>query len=171
MKPTIYGNSPQLDVVLNSADLIAATDVTVLIRGESGTGKELLARRLHANSRRAEAPFVAVNCASLSGDLADSMLFGHRKGAFTGAVNEHAGYVGEAEGGTLLLDEVGEMPLSVQARLLRFIETGECQSVGDSRIRKVDVRIIAATNRDLDAEVGKGNFRADLYHRLNVVPL
>jgi DNA-binding NtrC family response regulator len=171
MDSTIYGKSPELQAVLNAASLIAATDVVVLIRGESGTGKELLARRIHASSRRSGGPLIPVNCASLSADLADSMLYGHRRGAFTGALADHAGYVGEAEGGTLLLDEIGEMPLNVQAKFLRFIETGECQSVGECRARRADVRIVAATNRDLDAQVADGSFRADLYHRLNVVPL
>jgi DNA-binding NtrC family response regulator len=171
MDSSIYGKSPELETVLNSASLIAATDVIVLIRGESGTGKELLARHVHANSNRRDGPLVAVNCASLSGELADSALYGHRRGAFTGAVMDHAGFVGEAEGGTLLLDEIGEMPLNVQAKFLRFIETGECLPVGESRVRRANVRIIAATNRDLEAEVAAGNFRADLFHRLNVVPL
>ncbi len=171
MDYTIYGKSLELESVLNSASLIAATDVVVLIRGESGTGKELLARHVHARSRRHQGPMIPVNCASLTGELADSILYGHRRGAFTGAVTDHVGFVGEAEGGTLLLDEIGEMPLNVQAKFLRFVETGECQAVGENRVRRANVRIIAATNRDLEAAVRAGNFRADLYHRLNVVPL
>jgi len=171
MNPVIHGNSPELETVLNAASLIAATDVIVLVQGESGTGKELLARHVHARGHRSGGPFVPVNCASLGADLADSMLYGHRRGSFTGAVNDHAGFVGEAEGGTLLLDEIGEMPLAVQARFLRFIENGEYQPVGEGRPRRANVRIIAATNRDLSAAVAAGAFRADLFHRLNVVPL
>ncbi len=171
MNSSLYGDSPELETVLNAASLIAATDVIVLVQGESGTGKELLARHIHSVGARSDGPFVAVNCASLSGDLADSMLFGHRKGAFTGAVDEHLGFVGEAQGGTLLLDEIGEMSLAVQARFLRFLETGESQPLGESRPRYVDVRVIAASNRDLAKEVAVGRFRTDLYYRLNVIPL
>jgi len=167
----IYGESPQLQEVTNAARLVSATDVTVLIHGESGTGKELLARAIHENSLRAGKPFVSVNCASLSEELADSMLFGHRKGAFTGATADHSGYVKTAAGGTLFLDEVGELAPGVQARLLRFLESGECHTVGSAQPRAIDVRIITATNRDLARDAGEGAFRADLFYRLNVVPL
>ncbi len=167
----MYGESPQLQEVTNAARLVSATEVTVLIHGESGTGKELLARAIHENSPRAGKPFVSVNCASLSEELADSMLFGHRKGAFTGATSDHSGYVKTAAGGTLFLDEVGELAPGVQARLLRFLESGECHTVGSVRPRAVDVRILTATNRDLARDAAEGSFREDLFYRLNVVPL
>jgi DNA-binding NtrC family response regulator len=171
MRDSIYGESPELNRVLSSASLIAATDVTVLINGESGTGKELLARAVHTEGPRKDRPFISVNCASLTDELADSALYGHKRGAFTGAVSDYKGFVGEADGGTLFLDEIGEMPLSVQARFLRFLESGECQPVGEAWPYQTDVRIVAATNRDLEKEVAAGRFREDLYYRLNVVPL
>jgi DNA-binding NtrC family response regulator len=171
MRDAIYGESPELNSVLSSASLIAATDVTVLINGESGTGKELLARAVHNQGPRRDRPFISVNCASLTDELADSVLYGHKRGAFTGAVGDHNGFAGAADGGTLFLDEIGEMPLGVQARFLRFLETGECQPVGAARPYQTDVRIVAATNRDLGNEVAAGRFRGDLYYRLNVVPL
>lgn len=167
----MLGNSPEFRAVTRSAQIVAATDVTVLILGESGTGKELLARGLHQESRRSEGPFVAINAAALPDSLAESELFGHRKGSFTGADNDKPGRIRAADGGTLFLDEVGELPLNIQAKLLRFIECGECQSIGETAPRKVNTRIIAATNRDLYAQVKKGLFREDLYYRLNVVPL
>ena len=171
MRDSIYGQSPELNSVLSSASLIAATDVTVLINGESGTGKELLAQAVHNQGPRRDRPFISVNCASLTDELADSVLYGHKRGAFTGAVGDHNGFAGAADGGTLFLDEIGEMPLGVQARFLRFLETGECQPVGAARPYQTDVRIVAATNRDLGNEVAAGRFRGDLYYRLNVVPL
>lgn len=167
----LSGNSPELQQLLRSASLVAATGVAVLIHGESGTGKELLARTLHRQSRRAQQPFVSVNCAALPESLAESLLYGHRKGAFTGAVDHQPGHVVCADGGSLFLDEVGELPLSVQAKLLRFLESGEVQPVGHTSCKRVDVRVIAATNRDLEGEVKAGRFREDLYYRLNVVPL
>ncbi len=167
----LLGSAPEFQAVIRSAEVIAATDVTVLILGESGTGKELLARAVHAQSRRAKAPFVTINCAALPEGLAESELFGHCKGAFTGAVHENPGRVRSAEDGTLLLDEVGELSLAIQAKLLRFLESGECQPVGGSDCRQVNTRIIAATHRDLHSLVREGRFREDLYYRLNVVPL
>jgi len=167
----LLGEAPALREVCNAARIVAATDVTVLIEGESGTGKELFARALHEHSRRAGAPFVSVNCAALPETLAESLLFGHARGAFTGAVAEHAGHVREADGGTLFLDELAELPMGVQAKLLRFLESGEFQPVGQARPGKADVRVVAATHRELRAEVSAGRFRADLYYRLAVVPL
>jgi DNA-binding NtrC family response regulator len=167
----LVGDSPALQQVLRAAALVAATDVPVLVRGESGTGKELLARSLHAQSSRAAREFVSVNCAALPEALAESLLYGHRRGAFTGAVEHQAGYVVSADGGTLFLDEVGELSLAVQAKLLRFLESGELQPVGQAGTRRVDVRVIAATNRDLETAVRAGRFREDLYYRLNVIPL
>jgi DNA-binding NtrC family response regulator len=142
-----------------------------LVSGESGTGKELLAQALHENSHRRDKPFVTVNCAALPTQLAESELFGHRKGAFTGASSDSIGKVQAANGGTLFLDEIGELPLTVQAKLLRFLETGECQTVGRARNHHADVRVVAATNRDLSQLIDEGGFRRDLYYRLYVVPL
>ncbi len=167
----LIGQSAPLQQLLNTADLLAVTDVTVLIEGATGTGKELLARALHQSSPRSQRDFVAVNCASLPEGLVESQLFGHRKGAFTGADQDHKGFVQQAEGGTLFLDEVGELSLAAQARLLRFIEYGECQRLGDSQPGTSNVRILAATNRDLQQQVQSGEFRQDLYFRLKVVPL
>jgi transcriptional regulator with PAS, ATPase and Fis domain len=167
----LLGNAPEFRSVLRTAQIAAAVDVTMLLLGESGTGKELLAEAIHRESRRAKAAFVPVNCAALPESLAESELFGHRKGAFTGAIADKAGLITSADGGTLFLDEIGELPLSLQAKLLRFIENGEILPVGAQRPLKVNVRLIAATNRDLNAEVKAGRFRADLYYRLNVVPV
>lgn len=167
----LVGESPEFRAITRAAQLVAATDVTVLILGESGTGKELLAQAIHRESRRAAQLLIAINCAALPENLAESELFGHRKGAFTGAVSDHPGRIRMAAGGTLFLDEVGELPLSIQAKLLRFLESGECQGVGQTTPEKMDVRVIAATNRDLYADVKAGRFRQDLYYRLHVVPL
>ena len=169
--PRIIGRSPALAEVLNAARVVAAADVNVLIGGETGTGKELLGRLIHAEGPRRAAPFVSLNCASLSAPLAESQLFGHCRGAFTDASRDHEGFVTQAEGGTLFLDEVGELPLEVQAKLLRFLESGEYQPLGCGRTRHSRTRILAATNRDLAAEVRAGRFREDLYYRLAVVPL
>ncbi len=171
LKQRIIGESPELEATLRAAAITAATDVTILIQGESGSGKELLAHEIHRQSRRDHAEFVTINCAALPETLAESELFGHRKGAFTGAISDQLGRVQAANGGTLFLDEVGELPLSIQVKLLRFLESGECQPVGQPRTESVDARIIAATNRDLYAAVQAGTFREDLYYRLNVVPL
>jgi DNA-binding NtrC family response regulator len=167
----MLGQAPEFQSVLRAMRIVSATDATVLVTGESGTGKELLARALYRNSHRRDKPFVAVNCAALPVQLAESELFGHRKGAFTGASSDGVGKLQAANGGTLFLDEIGELPLAVQAKLLRFLETGECQPVGQPLNQKVDVRIIAATNRDLSQGVKEGSFRSDLYYRLYVVPL
>jgi DNA-binding NtrC family response regulator len=168
---TLLGDSPEFNSIIRSARIIAATDANVLVLGESGTGKELLAKELHCSSPRRNAPFIAINCAALPEQLVESELFGHRKGAFTGAVEHQSGRIRAAEGGTLFLDEVGELPLTIQAKLLRFLESGECQAVGETAPHKINVRVIAATNRDLYSQVQKGLFREDLYYRLNVVPL
>ena len=152
-------------------DKAAAHDVPVLLRGENGTGKSVLARRLHHKSERRERPFVVVNCPTLSEELLASELFGHAKGAFTGAVRDQAGRVEAAEGGTLFLDEIAELPPALQAKLLRFVQDHEFERLGESQTRRADVRIVAATNRDLDAEVKSGRFREDLYYRLNTFEL
>jgi two-component system, NtrC family, response regulator HydG len=149
----------------------AARDVTVLITGESGTGKERLAEAIVAGSRRADKPFVRFNCAALTPELAEAELYGHRRGAFTGAVRARAGLFGEADGGTILLDEIGELAQPLQAKLLRVLQSGEIRAVGEERERKVDVRVLAATNADLPAEVRRGAFREDLFYRLHVVAL
>jgi len=156
----INGDSPELMEVLRAADLVAVTDVAVLITGETGTGKDLLAQRIHKNSRRHDKPFITVNCASLPESLAESLLFGHLQGAFTGATSPRKGFIAEADGGTLLLDEIGEMPAAVQAKLLRFLESGEYQPLGTVDARHANVRLIAATNcKLLDAvEKGYGNY-------------
>lgn len=167
----LQGKSPEFRSVIRSAQIAAATNVSVLILGESGTGKELLAQAVHRESPRADAPFIAINCAALPEQLAESELFGHRKGAFTGASGNSPGRIRAATGGTLFLDEIAELPLNIQAKLLRFLESGECQALGETSSFRVDVRIIAATHRDLYQMVQQGRFRADLFYRLNVVPL
>ncbi len=149
----------------------APTNTTILIHGESGTGKELIARAIHSHSLRAKEKFVQVNCAAIPEELIESELFGHEKGAFTGATERKAGKFELADGGTIFLDEVGDMSMKTQSKVLRVLEEGEVQKVGSSKINKVDVRVIAATNKDLKKEIKEGNFREDLYFRLNVVPL
>ena len=167
----IIGRSPALLRLLDTATHVAARDVTVLVRGETGTGKELIASLLHANSPRAKHPLVVFNCAAIPAELAEAQLFGHVRGAFTGAVANHEGYFVQADHGTLFLDEIGELPLALQAKLLRVLQQREVQPLGASQVRPVDVRVIAATHRDLAAEVKAGRFREDLYYRLNVVEL
>lgn len=167
----LIGKAPTFESLLRSARMVAATEVTVLVIGETGTGKELLARAIHKASQRANQPFMAINCAALPEGLAESELFGHRRGAFSGATHDHLGRFRAAEGGTLFLDEVNELSPAIQAKLLRFLEFGECQAVGDTRGHHCDVRVIAATNCDLNQRIREGRFRQDLYYRLYVVPL
>ena len=163
--------SPNFEALLRSARMVALTDVTVLVVGETGTGKEVLASALQQQSPRADRPFVTINCAALPEALAESELFGHKRGSFTGAIGNQVGRLAAAHGGTVFLDEVDSLALPLQAKLLRFLETGEIQAVGEASTTKVDVRIIAATNADLNDRISRGEFRKDLYYRLNVVPL
>ena len=165
------GQSPVFESLLRSAKMVAATDVTILIKGETGTGKEVLANAIQKQSNRADKPFVTLNCAALPEGLVESELFGHKKGAFTGAVANKQGLFHAADGGTLFLDEINSLPLAIQTKLLRFLESGECLAVGETRPYLVDVRIIAATNSDLQKQISDGDFRQDLYFRLNVVPI
>jgi two-component system response regulator GlrR len=167
----IVTHSSAMEELLSRAELIATSDASVLILGQSGTGKELLARALHNASRRNEGPFIAVNCAALPENLLESELFGHVKGAFTGAVSSHKGLFRAAEGGTLLLDEIGDMPLGLQVKLLRVLQERKIRPIGATADEPVDVRILSATHRDLDQLVAEGRFRQDLYYRLNVVTL
>src|SRR6185369_11809203 len=167
----LIGQGPALEAVARQIDLVAPTDAAVLILGESGTGKELVAREVHRRSKRAARPLVKVNCAAVPRELYESEFFGHARGAFTGALRDRAGRFELAGGGTLFLDEVGEIPLELQAKLLRVLQEGELERVGEERTRKVDVRVIAATNRDLRAEAEAGRFRQDLYYRLSVFPV
>lgn len=168
---TIVGQSPALDSLIRSARLVAGTDVTVLLKGETGTGKEILATAIQKQSPRANKAFITLNCAALPESLIESELFGHKKGAFTGAIANTQGLLQAADGGTLFLDEINSLPIAIQAKLLRFLESGECLAVGDVSSYKVDVRIIAATNADILQQIDAGEFRRDLYYRLNVVPL
>ena len=167
----LISRSSRMAEVLAEAHMVAATDASVLLRGESGTGKELLAQAIHQASRRAAKPFIAVNCGAIPEALLESELFGHVKGAFTDAVSNHKGLFQAADGGTLLLDEIGDMPPALQVKLLRVLQEREVRPVGASQSIPVDVRIISATHRDLDAAMEAGDFRADLYYRLNVVTL
>jgi DNA-binding NtrC family response regulator len=167
----LVGESETLQAVLRQIELVADTDATVLVTGESGTGKELVARAIHERSRRRNAPLVRVNCGAIPESLFESELFGSVKGAFTGALNDRTGRFEAAQGGTLMLDEIGEVPLAMQPKLLHVIQDKEFERVGETRSRKIDVRIVAATNRDLAAEVEAGRFRGDLFYRLNVFPI
>ena len=167
----MIGESPALAAVLDLVSRAAPTDATVLLSGESGTGKEVVARLLHAFSNRGGRPFVAVNCGALPEGLVESELFGHSRGAFTGATEARPGRFVEADGGTLFLDEIGELPLAAQVKLLRVLQDRTVTAVGDTKVRTVSTRMVAATNRDLEASVQQGRFRADLYYRLNVVPI
>ena len=168
---SIIGQSPALEAMIRSARIAAATDVTILLKGETGTGKEVLANAIQKSGLRANKPFITLNCAALPESLIESELFGHKKGSFTGATGNTSGLFRAAHGGTLFLDEINSLPVSIQAKLLRFIESGECLAVGDTEVYHVDVRIIAATNTDLNKQITDGTFRRDLYYRLNVVPL
>ena len=167
----IVGQSDALKSVLKQVELVAPTDANVIILGESGTGKELVAREIHKRSARRDRPLIKVNCASISRELYESEFFGHVKGAFSGAIKDRAGRFEAANGGTLFLDEVGEIPLDLQSKLLRVLQEGQYERVGEEVTRQVDVRIIAATNRNLKKDVAKGRFRQDLYYRLNVFPI
>ena len=167
----MLGGDAALLPALSMLAKVADTRCTVLITGESGTGKELAAKSLHAGSARAKKPFVAVNCAAIPANLVESELFGHARGSFTGATNARTGRFAQADGGTILLDEIGEMEPDVQAKLLRLIQDGELYPVGEETPTQIDVRVLAATNRDLEREVAEGRFRADLFWRLNVIPV
>lgn len=167
----IIGTDPELDRAIGIAAQVAATDLTVLITGESGTGKDVFPKIIHQNSARKHGQYFAVNCGAIPEGTIDSELFGHEKGSFTGAVNERKGYFEIADKGTLFLDEVGELPLSTQARLLRVLENGEFIRVGGNKVMKTDVRIVAATNVDLPLAIERGRFREDLYYRLNTIPI
>src|ERR1051325_7606177 len=167
----IIGNSPALNHALNVAAQVANTDLTVLISGESGTGKEVFSNIIHSLSNRKHNPFIAVNCGAIPEGTIDSELFGHEKGSFTGAHDARKGYFETVNGGTIFLDEIGEMPLGTQARLLRVLEAGEYIRVGSSKVAKTDVRLVAASNINLLEAVRAGKFREDLYYRLSTVPI
>lgn len=167
----VGGSSPVMSKILKLVTQVAVTDSTVLITGESGTGKELIAKAIHNHSYRKDEPMVTINCGSLPASILESELFGHVKGSFTGAIKDKKGLFQEADGGTLFLDEIGEIAPQIQASLLRFLEEGEIRRVGDNHVFRADVRLIAATNKDLEGEVERGNFREDLYYRLNVIPI
>ncbi|HDQ41762.1 MAG TPA: sigma-54-dependent Fis family transcriptional regulator [Desulfonatronum sp.] len=167
----IIGRSSSLQRVFAMLAKVSPTDSTVLVSGESGTGKELLVRALHFNSRRRDKPFIPVNCGAIPRDLIESELFGHEKGAFTHAIRSRAGRFEVADGGTIFLDEIGELDLPLQVKILRVIQEKEFERVGSTSTNRVDVRIIAATNRDLENEVAQGRFREDLFYRLNVIPI
>jgi transcriptional regulator with GAF, ATPase, and Fis domain len=167
----LVGQSAELRHIVNQIDLVAPTEASVLILGETGTGKELVAHEIHKRSRRKDGPLIGVNCASIPRELFESEFFGHVKGSFTGAVKDRAGRFETAEGGTIFLDEVGEIPLDIQNKLLRVLQDKCYERVGDDRTRRADVRVIAATNRDLKQAVAAGRFREDLYYRLNVFPI
>jgi transcriptional regulator with PAS, ATPase and Fis domain len=167
----MIGTGPAMTEVFQLMESAAASPIAVLIQGETGTGKELVARGIHRASARANEPFVAVNCAALPETLLESELFGHRRGAFTGATQDQRGLFEAASGGTILLDEIGEMPAAMQAKMLRVLQEGEVTPVGERQPRKVDVRVISATNRDLAAEVARRSFRDDLFYRLGAFPI
>lgn len=167
----LIGQSASLEAVTRQIDLVAPTDSAVLILGESGTGKELVAREIHLRSKRSNRPLIKVNCAAVPRELYESEFFGHAKGAFTGALRDRVGRFEMAEGGTLFLDEIGEIPLELQAKLLRVLQEGELERVGEERTRRINTRIVAATNRDLRSEAEAGRFRQDLYYRLSVFPI
>ena len=167
----IIGKHPTMRSLFKLVEDIAYTDSTVLIQGESGTGKELFARAIHESSERKDKPFVVINCSAYPDTLLESELFGHEKGAFTGAIRQRAGRFEQADGGTVFLDEIGEIPPPAQIKLLRVLQTQSFERVGGERTLKVNVRILAATNKDLSKEVQNGKFREDLFYRLNVIPI
>jgi transcriptional regulator with PAS, ATPase and Fis domain len=167
----IITQSKTMKHIFNLIEKVAPTDSTVLISGESGTGKELIARAIHTNSNRKNESFISVNCSAIPESLLESELFGHVKGAFTGAFRNHPGLISTADGGTLFLDEVGEFPPALQAKLLRFLQEGTCRRLGDTNIQQYDVRILSATNRNLEEAVNDGLYREDLFFRLNVIPI
>lgn len=167
----IIGNADALNRAIDTAIQVAATDMSVLITGESGVGKESFPQIIHQFSRRKHGKYIAVNCGAIPEGTIDSELFGHEKGSFTGAINDRNGYFAEADGGTLFLDEVGELPMATQARLLRVLENGEFIKVGSSKVQKTDVRVVAATNVDMQRAIQEGRFREDLYYRLSTVPI
>ena len=165
---TIFGKSKQIKSAIDSGKKVAVTDATVLLTGETGTGKEVFSQAIHNASNRSKQNFVAINCSAFSKELLENELFGHKAGAFTGAIKDSKGIFEEANNGTVFLDEIGEMPLDLQAKLLRVLESGEFLKVGDNKVTKINVRIIAATNRDLEKEIEAGNFREDLFYRINI---
>lgn len=167
----IIGNSPALDRALEVAIRVAPTDLSVLVTGESGVGKEFFPQVIHACSARKHNKYIAVNCGAIPEGTIDSELFGHEKGSFTGAIDARKGYFEEADGGTIFLDEVAELPHSTQVRLLRVLQTGEYLRVGSARVQKTNVRVVAATNTDLQEAIASGRFREDLYYRLSTVPI
>ncbi|MFQ6617909.1 MAG: sigma-54 interaction domain-containing protein, partial [Fidelibacterota bacterium] len=167
----IIGKSEQIQQIVEIIDQVAQSDITVLIVGESGTGKELVAKAIHKHSRRKLAPMMTVNCGAIPEGIIESELFGHKKGAFTGATEDRKGYFELSSGGTIFLDEIGEMPIATQVKILRVLESGEYMRVGDSKVRHADVRIIAASNKDLSKAVNQGNFRKDLYFRIKAVTI
>ena len=168
---TIIGTSKEMEKVFDVIRKVSDTEASVLITGESGTGKELVARSIHANSSRRDAPFVAINCAAIPRDLLESELFGHVKGAFTGAIRDKTGKFQLADGGTLFLDEVGDLPLELQPKLLRALQEKEVEPVGGTKVQKLDVRVLSATNLNIDKAIAAGTFREDLYYRLSVIPI
>lgn len=168
---TIVGSSKEMEKVFDVIRKVADTEAAIMITGESGTGKELVARSLHANSSRRDAPFVAINCAAIPRDLLESELFGHVKGAFTGAIKDKPGKFQVADGGTLFLDEIGELPLELQPKLLRALQEKEVEAVGGTKVQKLDVRVVSATNINIEKAISEGTFREDLYYRLGVIPI
>jgi DNA-binding NtrC family response regulator len=170
-KERILGQSGKIKAILDAVARVAATEARVLITGESGTGKELVAKAIHRASKRAAMPFIEVNCAAIPHDLIESELFGHERGSFTGATNQRSGKFEQADNGTLFLDEIGDMSVSAQAKVLRALEEGTFERVGGNKLISVNVRVLAATNKNLQEEIARGNFRQDLFHRLNVIPL
>lgn len=169
VKKEIIGETPHIKEVTEIIARVKDTHATILITGESGTGKELIAKKIHTSSNRADRPFLAINCAAIPGELLESELFGYRKGSFTGAYKDEIGIIRRADKGTILLDEIGDMDLKLQSKLLRFLQDKEVRNVGSARSHKVDVRVICITNKDLKKEVEAGNFREDLYYRINVI--